>query len=177
MAKGKEALQAERRKYEAALTHAQRLTDELVDYKLRTRACEADARRVPKLVAEIEHLNELVERGSSDELDRLRARKDAEIAEHFAENERLRTLFRTFMERLPDGSHVFTEEDQEFIRSRSLTKEFFEGYRPDANRQLRRHAARGGRNVGTIRQDNLRTWEENVGWRRPVVNAEGPYES
>lgn len=161
MAKGKEALQAERRKYEAALTHAQRLTDELVDYKLRTRACEADARRLPSLVAQIGHLQSLVDSNTSDEMERLRTAKDFEIHALKAENQKLREVFRTVIERAgKEGQTPFyTDEEFDFLSDRALV---IEATNIPTNRSIRRMAAHGRQNNSTTIQDNRKSAQDNM---------------
>lgn len=70
--RGKEGLAAHRARLNAAHEHIDRLTDELVEAKLRARRYEAAALRVPGLDAEVARLRVQTDEGTSDKLERQR---------------------------------------------------------------------------------------------------------
>ena len=82
MAKGKEAAQAANRRYEAAVEHIDRLTDELVQAKARARSVEAVARRTVALEGEVARLQHHIDERTSDLVARLRSDQENARAEH-----------------------------------------------------------------------------------------------
>lgn len=81
MAKGKQAALAAQRRYEAAVEHINRLTDELVDAKRRARDFEDAAVRLPSVLEEVARLRRQNAEGSSDALERTQARASEREAE------------------------------------------------------------------------------------------------
>lgn len=95
MARGKEALQAERARREAAMDHVRRLTDELVDYKLRTRRVEREAAATPGLRTRIAELTRQIEQADGPNAAALRReqeRRRSESDEHQAAADSIRRL-------------------------------------------------------------------------------------
>lgn len=58
MAKGKEAVAAARRRYEASIEHIDRLTSELTEAKVRAKMSETDAAKVPHLQQQLLELRQ-----------------------------------------------------------------------------------------------------------------------
>lgn len=172
MAKGKEAAAAARRRYEAAIEHLDRVTSEVVELKLRTKACETDAARVPGLLKQIEHMQALIDTGSSDELERLRVVTDKRIAEAEATNDELRAFFARVMKRVA-GTDIacFAEEDVLFMAEHQIS----DGLVTGANR-FRRRAQANRRTAAKeiVRQDNRRRADENL---RNAAGGRGVVES
>lgn len=78
MARGKHAVAAATRRYEASIDHIDRLTTELVEAKTRARRFEADARRLPVVERELRRQKGFAERGSSHTLEAERAKWQTE---------------------------------------------------------------------------------------------------
>jgi chromosome segregation ATPase len=74
MARGKYAVAAATRRYEASIDHIDRLTSEVVDAKERARRYESDARRLPGVEKELRRVRELASRTTSDALEAERKR-------------------------------------------------------------------------------------------------------
>lgn len=81
MARGKHAALTTRRQYEAEMQVIDRLTDQIADLKVRTRATESAAVRVPRLEYEIVELKRQLDAGCSDHLLHERIEHDDEVAE------------------------------------------------------------------------------------------------
>lgn len=158
MAKGKHSAEAARRRADAAHEHIDRLTDDLIDAKLRARRYEQAALRVPSLVAEIERLRAQIESSTSDLLISERKIRLAERAQHEDVLARLARVVGGIYERSPDGVisiHEQTELDACLGGSWLPTGE---------SRQSRRHRLSAGQvnaalaslPEGTVRQLGLR---------------------
>lgn len=81
MARGKEAASAARRRHEAALQLAERLADKNAELKARTRKVETDASHLPAVRRRIAELERQVAACTSPELERERAKRQAESEE------------------------------------------------------------------------------------------------
>jgi hypothetical protein len=101
MAKGKEGLQAERRRYEAAMDHLHRLTEELADYKIRVRRVEADAAATPGLRKEVQVLRAQVEEITGPALE---AERDAHAKTKSDHEQKLMELSRVIGEAITRGA-------------------------------------------------------------------------
>lgn len=160
MARGKQAARSATRRAEAAHEHIDRLTSELVEAKFRARQTEAEAGRVPGLVALVAQLEQRLEAATSVEVERLRSRLEAEAER----NEKLRSLLKKMVERAHTQAPkvgLLTEEELAYLNDERAT----EGWNIVSNRLLRRRRAKGDTAVReklTI-QDNRRSVEENVG--------------
>lgn len=162
MARGKEAAKAANRRYETALEHIDRLTDELATAKVRYRDAERDAERLPVALAAVDRLSEQVAAGTSDEIQRLTRMLDSIRAEHQAEME----LYRELVRELASGIEA-TKAKAVSERARDLAIELnFDFVSNGHSRAARRGIEKNGRNAisaGDYRvQDNRRTAVQNI---------------
>lgn len=165
MAKGKHAVTAANRRYEAAVEHIDRITNELVEAKARARRHQRDAERVPGLEAEIARLHALCDANTSDQLERTRAAAEDRVTDAKRDILMLVEMLTRIIHRADDqGVRVLSVDDQDAIQRLGYTTEVLQ---PDgsANRQLRRarHFRRtaveqGDHNI----QDNMRPAGRNI---------------
>lgn len=165
MAKGKHAVTAANRRYEAAVEHIDRITNELVEAKARARRHQRDAERVPGLEAEIERLHALCDANTSDQLERTRKAAEERVMDAKRDVLMLVEMLTRIIHRADGcGVKVLSPGDQDTLQKLGCTTEVLQ---PDgsANRALRRarHFRRtaveqGDHNI----QDNLRPTGRNV---------------
>lgn len=115
MAKGKEALKSANRRYEAAVEHIDRLTDELAEAKARARLFEREATRAKVLDAEMGRLKEQLDAGTNDRLEQLQAHHNERSADYERRIEGLAVLLGSVMDRAGDAASLTVEEWSQFI--------------------------------------------------------------
>jgi hypothetical protein len=164
--KGKHAASANKRRYEMAMEHIDRLTDDLANAKVRVKKVEAAANSVPALQERIEYLTNQIALGTSDELEHQRKLYEHRIAELDADLVGTRDTANRLMLRVCE---VMGERDPWIPKEllEQLHKYNLVDWLSDlhgANRQLRRvrsthktTADRGEHNV----QDNRKTFAQN----------------
>lgn len=168
MAKGKHAAAAAIRRAEAAHEHIDRLTNQLAEAKMRARAIEAEANRVPSLVAEVARLQGLAEQATSDRLvyeQEQAQRREAKLTEQRdAAIRGLADVIGRVIEQDPDMQIIAADDvkkwdcDPAFLPVR-------EALGCLNNRAQRRWASSTGQLRTTMAekavQDNRRTYKEN----------------
>lgn len=162
--RGKQASSAANRRYEASISHIDRLTSELVEAKVRARQYEKAAVELPGVHQELERLRQQLIDGTSDLVEKERTLHRKQIVEITNDYQELRELFERISRRMPKDVEVFTEDDLDMLTRHRLGEELHMSLQH--NRENRRAGKNGRRNSTVIMQDNLRTVGENFNGKK-----------
>jgi hypothetical protein len=150
VARGKEAAQAARRKYEAAIDHIDRLSETTAEAKLKARIYEADSHRLPGVEAELKRLRELQALTTSDKLEKIKADYEKRLADGEDRFVRMSVLLRELILQSNDKEEL-SLKPSEWGELRDLVgplAEWFDGHELwGGTREARRMTSQGKNRV------------------------------
>ena len=162
MARGKHAAQVANRRYEGAMAAVAELADKVAVEKLRAREVEAEARRVPALVAKVADLQAQLAQATSRELEAVRGRVDKLEDAHARAVIALVNMINLIAKEHPDYAFITDEAIQVIESTPHLAKIRLTDL--DAARRTRRYRHAGmtsALRAETALQDNRRTQRQN----------------